>query len=498
MIRLIKYYLFFFILTYSLGYSQVVEDVKPEELEEDSVEIIAAADTNLVDEIEANEAIYIPKYEFIPEFTNEQIKDRLGCAENEIKLTYNPKINSFIDFFVRRRRDYSIMVLQRKNLYFPLFERLLKEYKLPDELKYLAIVESGLKARAISPSSAVGLWQFIPSTGRHYGLRIDSYIDERLNPEKATIAACKYLKWLHGVFGDWQLALASYNCGPGYVTKARVRAGIKGDFWQIYNHLPAETRSYVPQFIAISYLMHYSEEHNLFPQYHDAEILSDTVIIDGYCDLNTMARMLEICPEDINNLNVELKRNVIPEYLKGYALKLPIDVVQKFRRHRETILDSCGQQKPTYLIAKSTRFENSFSLNEKTEKVKVKETKFYHTVKKGENLIKIASKYGVTLTQIKKWNHLSSSKIRFGQKLLIHGKNYSSVTTKHDSNTKRNTTTPQKPNVSTRQNSKFHVVKKGETLYQISRKYGISVNELKDLNNLGSSDIKFGQKLKVN
>lgn len=151
MIRLIKYYLFFFILTYSLGYSQVVEDVKPEELEEDSVEIIAAADTNLVDEIEANEAIYIPKYEFIPEFTNEQIKDRLGCAENEIKLTYNPKINSFIDFFVRRRRDYSIMVLQRKNLYFPLFERLLKEYKLPDELKYLAIVESGLKARAISP-----------------------------------------------------------------------------------------------------------------------------------------------------------------------------------------------------------------------------------------------------------------------------------------------------------------------------------------------------------
>lgn len=342
------------------------------------------------------------------------------------------------------------------------------------------------------------MWQFIPSTGRHYGLRIDSYIDERLNPEKATIAACKYLKWLHGVFGDWQLALASYNCGPGYVTKARVRAGIKGDFWQIYNHLPAETRSYVPQFIAISYLMHYSEEHNLFPQYHDAEILSDTVIIDGYCDLNTMARMLEICPEDINNLNVELKRNVIPEYLKGYALKLPIDVVQKFRRHRETILDSCGQQKPTYLIAKSTRFENSFSLNEKTEKVKVKETKFYHTVKKGENLIKIASKYGVTLTQIKKWNHLSSSKIRFGQKLLIHGKNYSSVTTKHDSNTKRNTTTPQKPNVSTRQNSKFHVVKKGETLYQISRKYGISVNELKDLNNLGSSDIKFGQKLKVN
>jgi membrane-bound lytic murein transglycosylase D len=488
----VKYILYwlFLLFTATAGFAQTDNE---QEEEADTSEIIAAADTNLVDDLEDVKEIYVPKYEFIPEFTNEQIKDRLSCIENQIKLTYNPKINSFIDFFVRRRRDYSLMVLQRQNLYFPIFEKALKKHGIPDEIKYLAIVESGLKPKAISPSSAVGLWQFIPSTGRHYGLKIDTYIDERLDPEKSTEAACKYLKWLHGVFGDWHLALASYNCGPGYVSKARKRAGIKGDFWQIYNFLPQETRSYVPQFIAISYLMHYSEDHNLFPQFKDAQVLHDTIMIDGYCDLNTVAEMLKICPEDINNLNVELKRNVIPAYLKKYPLKLPKDVMPYFLKNKDAILDSAAVEKPTFLISKSNRLENNTSLNEEKPIAKPK-TQIYHTVKKGENLIKIAGKYGVTLTQIKKWNQLHSSKIHLGQRLVIRGGKKLSTTNR--------STVPHKPSKpktsSITSKTKSHVVRNGETLYQISRKCGKSVEELKKLNNLSSNELKVGQKIRTN
>lgn len=492
---LYRYILFITILICSFGYSQSKDQNAA--LANDTNEVIAAADTNLVDEIEDIESIFIPQYEFIPEYTDEQIKDRLSCAENQVKLTYNPKINSFIDFFVRRRREYSIMVLQRKNLYFPIFERILKEHNMPDEIKYLAIVESGLKPRAISPSSAVGLWQFIPSTGRHYGLRIDSYIDERLDPEKSTVAACRYLKWLYNSFGDWQLALASYNCGPGYVSRARKRARVKGDFWQIYNHLPAETRSYVPQFIAISYLMNYSEAHNLFPPYRDAHIISDTVIVNGYCDLNTMAKMLNICPEDINQLNLELKRNVIPSYIKSYTLKLPIDVLPEFQRNRQTILDSCSIIKPTFLVAKSTRFETTSTLNEQPSKT-YSSTKFYYKVKSGDNLLKIATKNGVTLAQIKKWNHLSSTKIRLGQSLLIYGYNYNKAKKSSYTPTKSSYNKPNRPTTNTKTISKTYTVRQGDTLYQISKKYGISLDQLKRINNIGSNEIRVGQRIKVN
>ncbi|MFQ3576684.1 MAG: lytic transglycosylase domain-containing protein, partial [Cytophagales bacterium] len=236
----------------------------------DSVEIIAAADTSFVDELEADVPnLYFGTYEFVPEVTEELIRDRMSCAQGEIKLLYNPKINSFIDFFVRRRREYSILMLQRKTLYFPIFEEILKKYGMPDELKYLAVVESGLKPTALSPSNALGLWQFIPSTGRLYGLKIDNYIDERLDIVKSTESACRYLKWLYNAFGDWHLALASYNCGPGYVQRAIKKAGGKNDFWKIYDFLPQETRSYVPQFIAIAYFMQYHEDHNLFPPYQE-------------------------------------------------------------------------------------------------------------------------------------------------------------------------------------------------------------------------------------
>lgn len=497
---LFRHILFFVLLTGCfLGHGQTanIDGDSTAVSDTNTTGVIAAADTNLVDE-DALAPIFIPQYEFIPEYTDEQIKDRLSCAENEVRLTYNPKINSFIDFFVRRRREYSMMVLQRKNLYFPIFERILKEHGMPDEIKYLAIVESGLKPRAISPSSAVGLWQFIPSTGRHYGLKIDSYIDERLDPEKSTVAACRYLKWLYNSFGDWQLALASYNCGPGYVSRARKRARVKGDFWQIYNHLPAETRSYVPQFIAISYLMHYSDVHNLFPPYREASMISDTVMVNGYCDLNTMAQILKICPEDINQLNLELKRNVIPAYIKSYVLKLPIDVMAAFRQNRQAILDSCAVVKPSFLIAKSTRFETTTSLNEPTKTYS--NSKLYYKVRSGDNLLKIATKHGVSIVQLKKWNHLSSSKIRLGQTLVIYGISYTKAKQSNYNSIKatQSKSKPSRPSTKPKSAGKTHTVRQGDTLYQISKKYGISVGQLKKINNINSNGIQVGQRIKIN
>ncbi|MCA6410127.1 MAG: lytic transglycosylase domain-containing protein, partial [Cytophagales bacterium] len=187
--------------------------------------------------------------EYVPaEATPQLIAERLSSLQGIIELTYNSKVQSFIDYFTIRDREYTRMVQRRKDLYFPLFEKKLKEYGLPDELKYLSIIESGLNPRVMSRARAVGLWQFMSGTGRYMGLSNDWYIDERMDPEKSTDAACRYLAQLYSNFGDWQLALAAYNSGPGTVRNAIRRSGYKKNFWEVYARLPRETKSYVPQF----------------------------------------------------------------------------------------------------------------------------------------------------------------------------------------------------------------------------------------------------------
>ncbi|MFT5640637.1 MAG: membrane-bound lytic murein transglycosylase D, partial [Cyclobacteriaceae bacterium] len=205
----------------------------------------------------------IPVFDFIPDATYEEVEDRVGCIDSEIVLNYNNKVKSFIDYFTIRDRDYSRRTLHYSTYYFPMFEKYLKKYNLPDALKYLAVVESGLRTNAVSHASAVGLWQFIPSTGKMYGLNEDWYVDDRMDPEKATDAACRHLKDLYRTFDDWELAIAAYNCGAGNVRKAIRRSGYKRKFWEIYRYLPRETRSYLPQFVAIAYTFNYAFEHNL-------------------------------------------------------------------------------------------------------------------------------------------------------------------------------------------------------------------------------------------
>jgi len=203
-------------------------------------------------------------FDYIPGFLDyDLVEDRLSCMEKAIPLNYNSRVYAFVNYFAIKDREYTRMVIKRATYYFPMFEKYLKKYGLPDELKYLSIIESGLNPNAVSRVGAVGLWQFMPYTGRSYKLHQDWYLDERRDPIKATEAAFKYMKQLYKMFGDWELVMAAYNSGPGNVRKAIRRSGYKKKFWEIYRYLPRETRSYVPQWVAIYYVMNYAHELNL-------------------------------------------------------------------------------------------------------------------------------------------------------------------------------------------------------------------------------------------
>jgi len=411
-------------------------------------------------------------FEFIPEVSYEEAGRRLALLQTTIPLNYNQYVKNFIDYFNVRDREYSRKVMRRMNLYFPLFEKYLKKYNLPDELKYLSVVESGLNTKAISRAGAAGLWQFMPYTGKLYKLHQDWYIDERFDPEKATEAACKYLKELYDLFNDWELALASYNAGPGNVRKAIRRSGYKKNFWDIYKYLPRETRSYVPQFVAVVYTFNYREEHNFFIDDYEYQMLADTIRVDGYIHLPTLANLLQVCPEDIEKLNPHLKRNAVPAHAKNYPVLIPSDRYELFSGARMAILDSASRV---------GRAEIEYIAKASADNIYGKEKITYH-VKSGDVLGTIAARYRVRVSDIRKWNNLNSNLIRVGQRLTIYVN--SSVASSVNSG-------PQPI-----PDSKIYIVQPGDTLWHISRKYqGLSIEKIKQLNNLKSNNIKPGQKL---
>ena len=288
---------------------------------------------------------------FVPKVSMELLADRLSCIEGKIPLTLNPKVAGFIDYFTVRNRAYTKMVLERKDFYFPIFEKYLKMYDLPEELKYLAIVESGLNFTAISRVGAVGLWQFMPPTGKEVGLNIDHYFDERLHVEKSTEAACKYLKRLYRVLGNWELVLASYNCGMGKVKRTVERTG-KRTFWEVYPYLPQETRAYVPQFVALTYAINYYKEHNIFP---DADSLlvpipSDSVLVDKHISLPAFAQYIGVSHKDLKQINPTLRRHSTPPG-QPYYLKYPSAVKDFVGLNVQELLDSAAVPVPDHYLA---------------------------------------------------------------------------------------------------------------------------------------------------
>lgn len=414
--------------------------------------------------------------DFAPEFHDSIIEQRFEEIDAEMDLSFNSKVRGFIDYFTIRNRDYTRKLLIRQSAYFPIFERKLEEHNMPDDLKYLTIVESGINPIAQSPVGALGLWQFMPSTGKMYKLRYDSYVDERMDPEKSTEAACLYLKQLHSMFNDWELALAAYNCGPGNVRRAIRRSGYKKGFWAIYPYLPKETRSYVPQFMAINYVMRYAAEHNLEADYHDYKIETDTVQLQGYTNLEALSGHLDLCHDDVVKLNPELLKNVVPATKKGYPLVLPSEQAAYLRSNRDSLFSLSSEK-----IAEKDNYRKRKRVYTTQGKQRIT-----YRVRNGDVLGKIAMRYNVRVSDLRRWNRIGRSNvIRVGQKLTIYtNSKYSSP---------KKSTTPQKI-----PNDKMYTVQPGDTLWSISQKYeGLTIQQLKTLNGLNSSNLKVGQKLKL-
>ena len=357
---------------------------------------------------------------YIPGTPYELIEDRISCLSGQIPLTYNKTVNSFINFFVVRKRNYTQTMLERKDYFFPIFEEALRRYNLPEELKYLSIVESGLNMRAISKSGAVGLWQFMGPTGRDFRLGQDKYIDDRMDPHKATEAACRYLRFLYNQFNDWELALAAYNCGPGSIRRTMSRTGGR-TFWEIYNALPQETRSYVPQFTAVVYAMNYAANHNL---YADADSMlvvprHDTIVLDRQVSLTALSHHLQVPAGELVLLNPSLRKPVSPEQLP-FTLNLPHEAAVRFREERQCFLDSSrGQPLPDAPVRprRGHKPGNETLVLEASGKGEV--IRRHHTVRRGESLYAIARTFDVTVKELRHMNRHLGKSVKPGQRLVV-------------------------------------------------------------------------------
>src|SRR5690554_1560739 len=340
----------------------------------------------------------------------ELLKKRLRLLDEKspFKIEYNPSLESVIKSYLKNRKKSYERLMALSEYYFPLFEEKLVKYNIPLELKYLAIVESALNPRAISRMGASGLWQFMLPTGRAYNLNVNSYVDERYDPIKATEAACQYLSSLYNMYGDWDLALAAYNAGPGNVNKAIRRSGVKTYYWNIRKNLPRETQGYLPAFLATMYIFEYHKEHNIQPQRsHIARIETDTVMVKRQMSFTQVSDLLDVTVEELRFLNPSYKLDIIPFMSdKPHYLRLPLDKVGIFVANEEAIY--------AYIDIENSKKEKVIPF---TEEAAV--TTKYHTIRRGDTLSSIARKYGVSVNNLKKWNNLKGTNIRAGQKLKI-------------------------------------------------------------------------------
>lgn len=418
-------------------------------------------------------------YEYIPDFTYDQVKKRVEEMETDMSFELNDRIFSFIQYFTVRNRDYTKMVLDRKDLFFPLFETILAKHEMPDDIKFLVIIESGLDPKIRSRMGAMGLWQFMPATGRMYGMQVTPDIDDRMDPEQSTEAAAKYLKALYRMFDDWELALAAYNCGPGNVRKAIRRSGGKTKFWEIYDYLPRETRGYIPQFQAMMYILRHLDKHNLHPENPTYRFVTEKVQLDRAFSFEKLSELTELCLSDLQALNPSIKRNKIPESNASMALNIPKQQARFLQENSAWIRDSLqNEPKPIEITDKLL----AWSIQQ--QETEAQEVTLTYRVKRGDSLGKIAQNHGVSVSQIKSWNGLNSNLIRIGQRLTLQS---SSSTASSQNLAQAQSKSP---------GQKTYTVQPGDSLWIISRKFqGLSVEQLKRLNNLNTTRLKPGQRL---
>jgi membrane-bound lytic murein transglycosylase D len=351
-----------------------------------------------------------------------------------------------------------------------MFEEKLTEHGLPEELKYLAVIESGLRPQIKSRAGALGLWQFMYRTGQMYGLNENSYIDERMDPEMATDAACRYLKKLYGIYDDWNLALAAYNAGPGNVNRAIRRSGNKLTYWDVRPYLPRETQGYVPNFIAASYILTYHAEHNIIPM--EAKISyaeTDTICLNKGVHMETIAELLGMELEDVEHLNPIYKKSYIPYTVPGQCIRLPLSKTGELATLEDSLYN-----------LELKKYNESMSVKTDTKPPATSGSYTYHKVKSGENLASIASRYGTSVKEIQRINGLNSTRIIVGQRLKVKGG--SGQTTNNSGNTSK----------------KYYTVRSGDTFGRIAQRNKMSISQLKKLNpGINIDRLNIGQKIRI-
>jgi membrane-bound lytic murein transglycosylase D len=417
----------------------------------------------------------------IPTFPDSVYAARLRELDKltPFELTYHPEVRRYIDVYTTKRRGQVSRMLGLAAYYFPMFEEALDAYDLPLELKYLAIVESALNPLARSRVGATGLWQFMYWTGKMQGLEINSYVDERSDPLKSTKAACEYLSKLYDMFGDWNLALAAYNAGPGNVNKAIRRSGGKKTYWEIRPFLPKETGGYVPAFIAVNYVMNHAADHRIYPakpRFNYYEV--DTIGIREKLQLAQLGQLLDMPEEVIAALNPSLRAGIIPGTpQRPVHIYLPFDKIGFFLTNEDTI----------YAMA-NAEMERVGTPVGVQEPVSAPTGQLTHTVRNGESLGLIAKKYGVGVEQLKNWNNLRGNTIYAGQRLKIHGSGAGI------------SPPPNKVPVDVLVvKSDEYLVQPGDTFYSISKRFpGVTPEILMEYNDLpNAAALKSGMKIKI-
>ncbi len=432
-----------------------------------------------------------------PRFATEVYKHRLDSITRSIPLDYNSYVQGYIDLYAFRRREQVERMLGLSEFYFPMVERVFKEYKIPAEFKYLAIVESALNPYAVSPVGATGMWQFMFTTAKMYDLEITSHIDERRDPYLATHAAAKYFVDMYRRYGDWLLVIAAYNCGPGNVNRAiRKAGGGQKTFWQIRQYLPQETRGYVPAYIAANYIMTFAEAHNLYPTYPSFSFLTDTLHITKPVYFKDIEQLCGVNADELRILNPQFKKDFVPAYTQSFALKLPATRRDLVHNYKDSL----------YALFPTEAKDQIFVLNA-DPMAKSRTVYKTHVVTRGQTLSKLSAKYDVSVSDIKKWNNLKKNALYRGQKLKIK-KQLQAPTPQVNTAIAKNSKTAPKETVDgekqkvtyeyvTKNVSKRHKVKKGENLSLIADKYNVGITDIKKWNKLKKNNLMAGQSLLI-
>ena len=410
--------------------------------------------------------------------------ERIRNMNSFITLPYNDIVKNYIVLYSEKMPERIGKIIGLSRYYMPIFEEIFNRYDLPEELKAMAIIESSLNPTAVSRAGAKGMWQFMYSTAKLYGLTINSFVDERLDPVASAEAAARYLKDSYMIFGDWNLAIASYNCGAGNVNRAIRRSGGKRAFWDIYPYLPRETRGYVPAFVGALYTLRYYKEHGIEPEAVALPTAVDTFKIHKMLHFKLISELVGIPAEEIKYLNPQYRHEIIPGNEKEYILRIPYSYVNGFIDAEDSLYSY-----------KADVYFNPVTLK------KIKDggdgQRIVYRVKSGDVLGKIALRYRVTVSQIKRWNNLRSNTIRIGQRLVIYSGVKPSAEPVQTKKTAATSSSSSKTSVSPDTPYTTYTVKSGDTLYDIAKAYpGVSAKNIMDFNGIGSR-IKPGMKIRI-